>query len=203
MFLNNFVCKIFRPGITLMPQNFFTMLHFVQKMTTPSDKAAYLDAKRGANSGKAEFKYPPIEMDLKLQVFHYGIGVMMNNFIFPLVDEAMGRLVQNGIPQYFLSYIEKVVLHPLPPDDKKPKVFGVKDLGFGFYIFLVFCAISILVFLLELLIFHVKELIGLITLLKTFDNGNLFPDVSLKVFDRRQQKTSLVQCKIHKSMLNV
>lgn len=97
------------------------------------------------------FKNPPIMMKEKLQTFHYGVAVMKNNFIYHLTEDVMSALIEAGIPQYFLNYIEDVVLKELLADPIELKKFGVEDLTFGFVIFLGFCALSVLIFFLEII----------------------------------------------------
>jgi hypothetical protein len=99
--------------------------------------------------------------DFKLLVYHFGIGVMRNNFIHQVTEEAMNFLVSNGIPQYFLKYIREFVLRELPSEPKEPKKFGFEDLDFGFYIYLICCAVSICVFVVEILLFNLKKLVRL------------------------------------------
>jgi hypothetical protein len=75
------------------------------------------------------------------------------------------NLVPNGIAQHYLMYIREVVYRPLPPEGREPQKFALSDLDFGFYIHLICCAISIIVFGVEILYFYVKKLIGLRVLL--------------------------------------
>lgn len=79
----------------------------------------------------------------------------------------MRSLTQGGIPQYFLKYIQKVVLKELPADEQQPKKFSIEDLKFGFMIFLGCCGVSLVVFMIELAVFYVKNFVGLIILLNS------------------------------------
>lgn len=100
-------------------------------------------------------------MNLKLLVFHYGVGMMRNNFIYKVTEDAMRNLIDFGIPQYFLNYICENILRELPKDKKSPKKFSLNDLEFGFVIYLNCCGISIIIFVIEILIFNVRKVIGL------------------------------------------
>lgn len=93
-------------------------------------------------------------MKEKLQKFLYGVSLMRNNFLYNLTESVMSSLVEGGIPQYFLTYIEDVVLREKPSDPVEPKTFSIEDLEFGFIIFLVACGISIVAFLIEIVYFY-------------------------------------------------
>lgn len=150
-----------------MPNNFFTSLHFVRVLSSASERSAYLNTHKAQTAIKSNFKDPPKRMEnVKLGTYHFGVGHMKNNFIFSITDQVMSRLIDTGIPQYFLNYIETVELRPVAPEESEPKVFEVEDLGFGFYVWLVFCALSILVFVGELMVFYFWQLIGLVALIK-------------------------------------
>lgn len=112
--------------------------------------------------------------------YHFGVGVMKNNFIISVTDRAMGRMIQNGIPQYFLSYLDQVDFHAIPPDIEEPKVFELDDLAFGFYVFLASCGISFLAFLAELSYFYGKMHLALIVFLRALTSRKLFPCGDLK-----------------------
>jgi hypothetical protein len=99
-------------------------------------------------------------------VFHNAIAVMRNNFIFPVTQNAMRKLVPAGIPQHFLKYIYEFVLRGSPKDKKEPKKFDIKDLEFGFVIHMALCAISIVVFVLENLIYNFKKFVELKIILR-------------------------------------
>jgi hypothetical protein len=71
-----------------------------------------------------------------------------------------------GIPQYFqkqylegLSKINKGNLTKIE-SGKRPKVFAVDDLSFGFVIWLIACSISISVFISELILWWIKDKIS-------------------------------------------
>lgn len=98
-------------------------------------------------------------MKEKLQKFLYGISVMKNNFVFHVTEDVMSALVEGGIPQYFLAYIEDVILREMTADPATLKKFDVQDLEFGFVIYLVSCGLSIVVFLIEkITFFYLKKI---------------------------------------------
>lgn len=92
---------------------------------------------------------------------------MKNNFIYGVTEVVMSALVDNGIAQYFLSYISNFVLRPFPRDERVPEKFNIEDLEFGFFIFLVCCAASIFVFVAEIIVFHIREFVALKGFLRT------------------------------------
>lgn len=91
----------------------------------------------------------------------FGVSVMKNNFIYRVTEEVMSDLVVGGIPQNLLNYIETVVFRPSAPEPKDLKKFEIKDLEFGFVIYLQCCAASIIVFLIEICVFYLKKICGL------------------------------------------
>lgn len=93
-------------------------------------------------------------MKSKIRTDKFGIATMRNNFIYKATEETMSALVENGIPQYFLKFIQKVILKEKPADPNEPKNFSVEDLEFGFVIFLLSCAASSVIFLLEVFVFY-------------------------------------------------
>lgn len=129
---------------------------------------------------KSTFKPNYKRIPETIMSFNFGIGVMMNNFIFHATDKAMGQMIQNGIPQYFVKYLDEVDFHPMPADEKEPKVFGLDDLAFGFNVFLVYCGISFLTFVAELLYFYATMLIGLVMFLRSLTNRILIPSLMVK-----------------------
>lgn len=80
----------------------------------------------------------------------FGACTYPNNFGFNLVENTMERLIEAGIPQQQLDNFFDFEMKPLeeePP--KEPKVFAFSDVDFGFVVWLVACAISTTVFILE------------------------------------------------------
>jgi hypothetical protein len=82
---------------------------------------------------------------------------MRNNFIYGLTDDVMSKLVENGIPQHFLQYILQVLPRKLPSAGNEPRKFSVEDLKFGFFIHMSLCAISLIVFILEVVLKFVRK----------------------------------------------
>lgn len=149
-------------------------------MTHPEDRGAYILTQKSQTVLKSTFKNPPRQMPLKLLIYHFGVGVLKNNFIFNLTDDAMSRLIQNGVPQHLLSFLKNDVMRPMAPDEAEPKVFELEDLNFGFYVFLVCCASSIFVFVVEVIVFSVMEIVGLILLLRALASAKNFPGGIIK-----------------------
>lgn len=160
-----------------MMKSFFTTMTLVRVLSSPSERSAYVLGSWDRIAMKSTFKPKIIEIPEKLMTYASGVGVMKNNFIFPMTDRTVGRLLENGIPQYFLKYLDEVDFHPTTPDDAEtgPKVFELDDLSFGFYVILASCGISFLVFLVELLYFYGQIALGLLTLLRALTNRNVFP----------------------------
>lgn len=158
--------KIFSPDFIKVPSNFWGFALVWGRMGIAAEKVAYMNTRKSADVLGSFFKNPPRMMPMKVGSYIYGVGVMKNNFIYKVTEDVMSDLVEGGIPQHFLSYIRKVILKPKLTDDKEPKRFGVDDLMFGFMIFLESCAVSIFVFVIELLVFYSQEFVALKSLLK-------------------------------------
>lgn len=78
-----------------------------------------------------------------------------NNFAFKVTDYVMSYLCQGGIAQYMQS---KIVFNKIPSqeDEPTPSVFGLKDLEFGFIIWLIACSASVIFFLIEIFWFLIR-----------------------------------------------
>jgi hypothetical protein len=100
-----------------------------------------------------------------LVTFTMGIETYRNNFFYHAQDSVMQRLVQGGIPQWIFRFIDDAYLHPLKHDNLGPKVFSLDGIGHCFIIWLVTCAIAILAFVAELLVFYgwrgLKKIVGI------------------------------------------
>lgn len=131
------------------------------RLADPLDKVGFVYGTKAVEFQKTIARKLPPYMNLRLLIFHYGIATMRNNFIYKVTENATSYLVDFGIPQYFLKYINENVLKGFPPETREPKKFSWSDLEFGFVIHLICCGISILVFVVEILYFNVRNLIGL------------------------------------------
>jgi hypothetical protein len=121
-------------------------------LSVASEKVAFVNSQKANDVQKSYFKNSPRMMTQKIYTYLYGVGMMRNNFIYDVTDEVMSKLVENGIPQYFLRYIRETILQRLPSDVKEPRKFSLDDLQFGFFIHLSCLGISIFVFALEMFI---------------------------------------------------
>jgi hypothetical protein len=108
-------------------------------------------------------------MNFKYRSNLFGVGVLRNNFIYEVTEDVIKYLVPAGIPQYFSRFIEKVVFHWAPPvEEKAAEVFNFEDLKFSFMILVFSLAFSSFVFVMEILIFNVREFVGLKAFKKFF-----------------------------------
>lgn len=96
----------------------------------------------------------------------YGLGAMRNNFIFDLMEDTMSKVVQGGIIQYFEKFISEFVLRAEMDEGKTLKSFGIEDLKFGFVIHLIACGVSSFVFIFEIFAFYLKNICGLMGVLR-------------------------------------
>ena len=81
-----------------------------------------------------------------------GLGVLENNFIFHLMNDVIDRLLPSGIPQFVYDFhdwsVHKGANYKFV---KTPKVMRIDDLEFGFLLWIISCASTVIVFLLEII----------------------------------------------------
>jgi hypothetical protein len=99
-----------------------------------------------------------------------GVSVMRNNFIYEITENVMSALIPTGIPQYFAKFMEKVILRGRPEISKEIKKFSLEDLKFCFVIYLMACSASLGAFLIEILVFNVRNFVGILGLRKLMNN---------------------------------
>lgn len=99
----------------------------------------------------------------KYQTHLTSTGTMSMNCMSNFVNDVFARLIEAGIPQLYNRRLFDLFPHHF--EDEDPKVFTVADLSFGFEIWLIACGISTCAFLLEVLTFWVRELMGRIALI--------------------------------------
>lgn len=87
--------------------------------------------------------------DFSIQVSQHGLSFCGNTFFFKVANKAVQRLTSAGIMQKMID--DRInALHKIKTR-KKPKQLTVDSLRFGFEIWLGFCGLSTLVFLVEYL----------------------------------------------------
>ncbi|KAG5683282.1 hypothetical protein PVAND_012571 [Polypedilum vanderplanki] len=81
-----------------------------------------------------------------------------NHFYSHIFYKTLRELMPSGIPYHFTK-IHKEIYYKLvnEKEEKEPKVLTLDDLDFGFFIWFPFIAISIIVFILELIIFKLTN----------------------------------------------
>lgn len=79
-----------------------------------------------------------------------------NHFMFRVIDDIFGWLVQAGIPQYFHNFYNwyKFIRHQKSKTIEEFKSISLDSLSFGFIIWLAACGVSILVFAFEMGMWH-------------------------------------------------
>ena len=140
----------------------------------PETKFALIESSKTFRILKSLLRDCPNAMKKEtILVRRFGTSCYKNNFMFYLTEEVTQILVQAGIPQYLREYVADFYF-PLRQEVIEPQVFAIEDLEFGFEIWLVACAVSIVVFIVELLYPKIKLLIqnifgvrALISVLKT------------------------------------
>jgi hypothetical protein len=94
------------------------------------------------------------------QNYPKGYATAQNSLIFPAMEKVVDRFFSFGMIKDFYVYSQAQAAV------KKPKVFSVKDLNFGFMVWLVACACSIFAFIAEILCKVLSEIIGCILFFK-------------------------------------
>jgi hypothetical protein len=95
------------------------------------------------------FKFTPGLLDESIGHHEYGIRVYKNNYMYQNIEQTMQRIIEAGIPEAHLKFIMDTVLYSQPQEPYEPKVFGLKDLEFGFVVWLCACFFAITVFVIE------------------------------------------------------
>jgi hypothetical protein len=86
-----------------------------------------------------------------------GLATTRNHILFDLVEDVLQHTISTGIPQQMDKYYDNIILKVEPKFvEDEPKVLTLKDLAFGFNIWLIAIALSITVFVLELIHFQFK-----------------------------------------------
>jgi hypothetical protein len=159
------------------PSKFLKTLKLFRRKLVPVPEAIQI-----LNNGKGKhgFLSYPLQMKLinsvlnanlipmkreKFITYPVSIGTVNSNFLAQFVKETFSLLLQNGIVQHFLEREENIYTRNVK-EPSKPKVFTLKDLAFGFEIWLISCGISTFVFLVEIFVFLVRSSIGIFYFLK-------------------------------------
>lgn len=98
----------------------------------------------------------------KITRYPTGFAIYPNSDIFEVLDETLQLLVTNGLASYFHKRVHHVL--KFKDDQKHPKVLSCDDLSFGFIVWLVACAISAFIFIVELLFEFILKQLKIFTL---------------------------------------
>jgi heme exporter protein D len=88
-------------------------------------------------------------MQQRLLATPVGLAFPKNHYLIHLSNEVVQSLVSGGIIEQIEKQRHSVCFGSDPPDEWKPFVFSLNDLLFGFYIWLVAVAVSLVVMTLE------------------------------------------------------
>lgn len=142
---------------------------FLEKYRNPSEKFAFFADENNLielnELCKCENK------QLKEVLFRYPMGIEIHNapFIFEIVEETLQLIIPFGIPQHSVNIHRWKWHKKFDAEPKRPQVFTLDSLSFGFVLWLSSCGISFLWFLAEFLSRWLKKqlkpLIGLILFL--------------------------------------
>jgi hypothetical protein len=84
-----------------------------------------------------------------------GMAMFRNNMLFPLIESVIQRLIDAGITQqlekFHMEYEKRRLLMQAPKKVEELKSFTVEDLSYGFEIWIITTAISLIVFCCEII----------------------------------------------------
>lgn len=137
------------------------------RLSIASEKAAFRISYKSFLVTRAQYKMKPRRMNFIYRTFSLGISVLKNNFIYEVTENVMSKLIPAGIPQYFRNFVEDVILRPPKVEQEETFTeFRVEDLKSSFVIYLICCAVTILVFIFEILIHNFVNCIGVAGMLE-------------------------------------
>ncbi|KAG5683283.1 hypothetical protein PVAND_012572 [Polypedilum vanderplanki] len=86
------------------------------------------------------------------------LSMGINNFYSHEFYKLLSKLMPSGIPYHFTKMHKEIYFKLVnEKEEKEPKVLTLDDLDFGFFIWFPFIGISIIVFILELIIFKLTK----------------------------------------------
>ncbi|KAG5683284.1 hypothetical protein PVAND_012573 [Polypedilum vanderplanki] len=86
------------------------------------------------------------------------LSMGINNFYSHEFYKLLSKLMPSGIPYHFTKMHKEIYFKLVnEKEEKEPKVLSLDDLDFGFFIWFPFIGISIIVFILELIIFKLTN----------------------------------------------
>lgn len=94
----------------------------------------------------------PILMEEIFVTFPVALKLRKNHYLFGIINEVMERIVPSGIPQFLHNFHRwnDFLRIMIDPPQKQTEVLTMNDLGFGFVMWLVACAISTFGFIIEI-----------------------------------------------------
>jgi hypothetical protein len=157
-----------------------------EQINNASAKLAFHMSKSGYNLMKHLHNCSGIFLEEKLITRPAGIETFKNDFLYQTAEDVLQHTISAGIPQHMVKYHDGITLKIEPEinDDEGPKVLALKDLAFGFNIWLIVVGISLLVFILEWVYFHLK-----ITIKREVKRflGNLFVLINVSLWMKRNR----------------
>jgi hypothetical protein len=123
---------------------------FTEKMQNPRNKFAHYVPDFALlileNMYKKKFKMNQKHIFMAL----CGLASQPNHFTFDLMDEVIQYLFQAGITDQLTDYHKYVMRETIQQEEpRRPQVFRLEDLSFGFVVWLVACGFCIAVFFSE------------------------------------------------------
>lgn len=90
-----------------------------------------------------------------------GLGLPKNSILSDLMQDVTLKLFEAGILQH-LKKLRHELAYPINPEEPEDnrRVFSMKDLGYGFEIWLIACGVSTAAFLIELLVYWMPKMWG-------------------------------------------
>ena len=91
------------------------------------------------------------QLDERFFAVTIGIATLQSSFYFRIIKDTVDRLTDTGVIRHLIN-TRVLMLKKYPKDESEPKILSLEDLSYGFNIFLGFCLISGLIFIVELIL---------------------------------------------------
>jgi len=142
----------FRPPIkSITVYKKFSLVH--SQSQNSSAKIALLvdDVMKTYYDSESKEQNPWNQLDDRFCAFSIGIATQHSSFYFRMIKDTVDKLTDTGVIRYLIK-TRVLIRRKYPQDEPEPKILNIDDLLFGFNIFLGFCLISGLGFIVELIL---------------------------------------------------
>lgn len=156
--LSYFLISISRPQIGILDNpNDFAQYYFANK-DNHTMKLAFFMPEDTLFDLNAQCKCRARVLSECLFTIQIGLSTYRNHFLFDILEKVMEKFIPMGIVQHLFEFYMWIHNRPdISDDSKRPQVFCVSDLSFGFILWLIACGISTAGYFLEIIMFKLKK----------------------------------------------